>query len=476
MLEASLCLLADKIRRIQSEQQNVEVKAAKEGCPKVFDTLSSFSNQSGGGTILFGLDERTNFEACGIYDVKELITQVSNQCQQMEPPVRPLFTATQYKGHVVVSAEIPEIEYERRPCYYKGAGMLKGSYIRVGDQDLHMSEYEIYSYEAYRRKIQDELRDCPRAAMRDLDAAAIGAFMEVIQARKPNLARLGRKKALEIQGITGDERPTLAGMMLFGEYPQAYFPQLYIAAVVVPGEEIGEVGNEGERFLDNARIEGTLPQMLEQAMAFVTRNIPVATIIDPQTGRRRDKPQYPIVAVREILLNALIHRDYSIHTDSMPISLRLYSDRLELENPGGIYGRVTLDLLGRGIADTRNPFIAAGMELLSLTENRYSGIPTIRREMRECGLQPPKFEVVRGNFRVTLYNGRKAREGGNSSLELEILEFCKTPRTREELAKRFSGMSIEYFMSRYLKPLVVEGQIHLSIPEKPKSKFQKYYS
>lgn len=64
---------------------------------------------------------------------------------------------------------------------------------------------------------------------------------------------------------------------------------------------------------------------------------------------------YPPVAIRELVLNALIHRDYSFHTETSPILLRLFSDRLEIENPGGLYGRMTLDLLGRMSADTRNP-------------------------------------------------------------------------------------------------------------------------
>ena len=264
--------------------------------------------------------------------------------------------------------------------------------------------------------------------------------------------------------------------MLLGTYPQACFPQFCITAVVVPGSKLGEVSDVGERFTDNARIEGTLPQMLEQAMAFVARNIPVATVIDPVTGRRTDRPLYPVIAVREILLNALIHRDYSTHTESIPIVLRLFSDRLELENPGGLYGRMTLDLLGRATADTRNPFIAGAMELLSLTENRYSGIPTIQRVMRENGLRPAEFEIIRGSFRVTLYNRRSNQNADAGDIKQQIVEFCNIPRTREELANRFSDMTISYFIGRYLKPLIQQGIIHLSIPDKPRSKYQKYYA
>lgn len=476
MQESGLIALADRIRSIRTELPDVEVKAARQGCPRLFDTLSSFANQSGGGVILFGLEESSGFEACGVYDAGDLMTQVTNQCLQMEPVLRPLYTTAEYRGVTIVSAEIPEIEVEKRPCFYSGKGRLAGSYIRVGDQDLHMTEYEVYSYETFRQKIQDELRPCPRAAVRDLDHARVDEFMERVRQKKPNLAGMARDTALRMQGILTDDVPTLAGMMLLGEYPQAWFPQFCVTAVVVPGTELGETGAMGERFSDNARIEGTLPQMLEQAMAFVMRNIPVATVIDPHTGRRSDRPLYPVVAVREIILNALIHRDYSSHTESVPTVLRLFQDRLEMENPGGLYGRTTLDLLGRTIADTRNPFIAAAMELMALTENRYTGIPTIEREMRNNGLRPPKFEVIRGNFRVTLYNNRSGGSRENNRIEREVLDFCIEPRTREELANRFSDMTIPYFMSRYLRPMIESGRIRLTIPDRPKSKYQKYYT
>ena len=93
----------------------------------------------------------------------------------------------------------------------------------------------------------------------------------------------------------------------------------------------------------------------------------------------------------EIVLNALVHRDYSIHTEGMPIQLIMYEDRMEIRNPGGIYGRIKIDQLGKVQPDTRNPVIASELEVLKVTENRYSGIPTIRRMMQEYDLQQPEF-------------------------------------------------------------------------------------
>ena len=82
-------------------------------------------------------------------------------------------------------------------------------------------------------------------------------------------------------------------------------------------------------------------------LLFVKRNMRTKTIISPTTGRRTDRTDYPITAVREAIINALVHRDYSIHTEGMPIQLIMFEDRIEIHNPGGLYGRITIDQLGK---------------------------------------------------------------------------------------------------------------------------------
>jgi ATP-dependent DNA helicase RecG len=408
----------------------------------------------------------------------------------MEPVIRPLFTAAAIAGKTVVSMEIAETDISRRPCFYQGGGRLNGSYIRAGDADRKMTEYEVYSFEAWRKKIQDELRLVEHAAMDDLSTGGLEEFMLHLRRLKPNLAGLPAEKMLRLQGLARQGNPTLAGILLFADYPQSFFPGLCVTAVSVPGTEMGVSGEQGERFIDNQRIEGTLPQMLEEALRFVRRNNAVRTIIDPMSGRRNDKAEYPQAAIREIILNALIHRDYSIHTDTAPITIQIYRDRLVVENPGGLYGRLSLDTLGAVSADTRNPFLAGAMEILGLTENRFSGIPTIRGSMKDHGLPPPLFEDQKGIFRVTLFNGiprdttvYKIRGGYVSEaepfydalpIEEAILEFCKTPRSRRELARRFPQLTQIYLMTAYVNPLVSQGRLRLSLPETPKSKRQRF--
>ena len=79
----------------------------------------------------------------------------------------------------------------------------------------------------------------------------------------------------------------------------------------------------------------------------VHRNMRMKTIINPLTGKREDRTDYPITAIREAILNALVHRDYSIHTEGMPIQLIMYEDRIEIKNPGRVHGRIRIDQLGK---------------------------------------------------------------------------------------------------------------------------------
>ena len=134
------------IQRQKTEKQTVELKLAERGCPtRLFDTLSSFSNQDEGGVIIFGVDESDDYRVKGVYDPQDLQKKVTEQCKQMEPAVRALFTVCEMDGKVVVSAEIPSADIAERPVFYKGVGRIRGSYVRVGESQYPMSEYEIYS-------------------------------------------------------------------------------------------------------------------------------------------------------------------------------------------------------------------------------------------------------------------------------------------------------------------------------------------
>ena len=472
MLEEELEKLAIRVTIQKAESQTIELKSAHQGCPtRIYDSLSSFSNQNEGGVILFGIDEKDDFSIKGVYDAQDLQKKVAEQCKQMEPPVRALFTVCDIDGKKIVSAEIPGVDVDLRPVFYKGVGRIKGSYIRVGESDEQMSEYEVYSYEAFRKRIRDELRTVDDEKFSLIHNERISHYLNEVKKEKDNLAKsVSDDDILELMGITKGGKPTLAGLMCFSIYPQAYYPQLCITAVALPGTEQGISGINDERFIDNKRITGSIPEMLDSAVDFVRRNSRNITIID-SNGRRIDKPEYPVKAVREAILNALVHRDYSSYTENIPVRIEMYRDRLEIINSGGLYGNISINELGQVRPDTRNPALANILEVLHYTENRYSGIPTIMNEFASNNFPMPVFSVKHGDFKVVM---RNIFYSDNISIEEAVIDFCSKPRSRDEIVS-FVGKSKNYVSSKIIIPLTKKGALKLTIPEKPKSSAQKYY-
>lgn len=485
MLPEELIELARQVMEQKAETQTLEVKSAHQGCPKrLYDTLSSFSNQDNGGIILFGLDEKQDFKPVGVYDLHDLQQQVAAQCKGMTPFVRAIFTTAYIDDVPICSAEIPGLNLADRPCYYSGSGIQKGSYIRVGDADEPITPYEIYTYEVFRRHLHDDERIIDRADLNALNTEQVDAYIYKKQKDRPGFAQQDideKRKTLAI--VNADGKPTLAALLNFGIYPQAYLPQLGITAVVVPGAEIGDTDQEESRFLDNKRIEGTIMELLEGALAFCRRNMKTRTIIDPETGERRDQTEYPLTAIREAILNAIIHRDYSLYTEGTPIQINFFSNRLEIHSPGTLYGPITVEQLGKVRPDFRNPTLAVMAESQIQVENRYSGIPTMRREMARCGLPAPQFYNGRNEFIVTFYNEpeeKKAVSPNTITTDTKnpesLLVFCQTPRSRTEIAQFLGIRTVAYAMSTYVTPMIKAGKLKLLFPETPRSRRQKYYS
>ena len=473
MEKEELITLIKQISERKYESQTEKCKAAKKGCPQhLYDTLSAFSNQNAGGIILFGIDEKKNYELCGVYDIDDLQLLLKNQCETLSPAVRPFFTPVQIDNKDFLAMEIPGISPLERTCYYKPKGRYGGSYVRVGDADLLMSEFEVYQYESYKRRIKDDIRTIEDKELKLFDEDKYNKYIDLLKSKRPNLSKNVNKKQINsLMGLYVDGNPTLACSLVFSKYPQTYYPQYSVICTRFSGVQMTDLGTEGERFLDTDRITGSIDDMLIGTINFIKRNMKYKTIIDSERNRI-DKPEYPITAIREAILNALIHRDYSILSEGTPIRVEMYNDRIEITNPGQIYGGGSIDSLGRERLETRNTILADILEVLGITENRYSGIPTIRREMVEHNLPRPLFISQRGEFKVIL---RNAFKDTNENVFESLIDYCAIPRTREEIIK-YVGKSKNHVISKYLSPLVLSGKLKLTIPEKPQSPLQKYYT
>ena len=194
-------------------------------------------------------------------------------------------------------------------------------------------------------------------------------------------------------------------------------------------------------------------------------------------GRRRDIPEYPENAVREVVTNSLMHRDYGPYSDGTPCRLAIYSDRLECWNPGGIYGGQSVDDIGHENMPTRNPTLVSLLEIMRVAENRHSGIPVIRDEMRRANLRQPVFVDSRNTFTVRLYNLPEGPSGPTDGVEAlsreALIAFCNVPRSRQEVADHF-GVNVSYVAHAYLNPLADEGELVRTLPDRPRSKNQQF--
>ena len=476
MLAQELHSLIEDIILEKTDRQRVELRCdGYWATEKLYTVLSAFANQAGGGTIVFGVDPRNSTRIVGVRDAAAIHDQVMTAAHQLEPAAEAFFTETVYNGMTVISAEISECEPEKKPCYYKPAGRASGAFERIGGECVAMSEFEVYCFDAYRNKIRDELRVVERTKLKDINREQLAAYFAKLRAEKPRLVKNDAARVMQLQGIAEEEQLTMGGLMLLGDYPQGYFPQMGIIATAVAGTQRIGPDDFPNEITDSRRFEGSIRQMLNDAMAFVRRNMKNVVNKDSK-GLRTGRPEYPLPAVRELLLNAMIHRDYSVYTEDAPITLTMYSDRLVVENPGGLFGTMTIGELGKSHPDRRNPYIAGNIEVLLGKSAAISGIPLVCAEMRKAGLKPPVFESARGQFRATLYNSPapdgKAEE---PTVSERILEFCDTPKSKDEIADLLEINTSYYVVTKYLHPLVKAGTLAMTHPDKPKSKFQKFY-
>jgi ATP-dependent DNA helicase RecG len=418
--------LISELRRCHGELDGVEAKAARTGTPAdLFKPLSAFANRSGGGVLLFGLDEDAGFRVVGVGNPRKLQEDLSGLAAQMEPPLRPSFSVEELDGGIVVAVEVPEISYDQKPCYHRPHGLHEGSFIRVGNSTRRMSDYEIYSFISSRTQPKFDAEPIIEATLEDLDRGKLDEYLAQQRKARPNapywslpfeqiLSQL--RIMIDTDGVL---RPTLAGLLMFGAYPQRFEQQMVVVFLQFYGTTTTEEAPSGERFLDNRKFEGTIKEIIDSATAYVMAGMRKGSLIRGVT--RQDIPEYPEVALREAIVNAVAHRDYSHFVRGSHIQVRMFADRLEVENPGGLYGGVTIDKLQEG-QSTRNRLLVQLMEDMHLVENRGSGIDAMLDAMQKKGLPAPVFEDKRTSFLVKFYQVMTAER---SEEEQRVLAYVK---------------------------------------------------
>lgn len=415
MLDSELADLVARLRFARTDIADVEAKKAAGGLPKsVRETISAFQNTAG-GVLVLGLDEESGFVATGIDDPKKISADLASLCaESFEPPVRPLIEVHEFEGAALVTAEVPALERSLRPSFYKGAGMTNGSYVRVNDADQRLTSYEVQMFLASRGQPTDDAEPVASTHLGDLDPALVRAYVERVRRTRPRTAGDGDEASVLVRtgAITefeGELRPTLAGLLALGGLPQLRFPQLMVSFVHYPSADGAEA--DGTRFLDNVRVEGPIPVMVRDTLAALRRNMSRRAVVVGYG--RADAWEYPEEALREAVVNALVHRDYSAVSRGAQVQVEMYPDRLVVRNPGGLFGPVTIQDLGSEspTSSSRNATLLSILEDVTVpgdekavVENRGSGIREMREALRRAGMMLPEFQDKISSFSVTFPN------------------------------------------------------------------------
>lgn len=428
-----------RMRLAGTDLAEYELKDASGGFPKTTaETVSAFANTAG-GTIIFGIREGRRFHPVKDFDAKATQADCAQTAREgVIPALAPDIHVLAFEGAPVVVANIPEAPARQKPCYVRKQGQRNGSYIRTGDGDHKMTPYEIDRFiENQLRSARNDTVVVPDATMDDLEKDLLAAWIAA-----ERTSSFGRADAVDDETLLANRRvivddgdgmmrPTLAGILALGKYPQKFFPRLNVVFSSYPASEKGTLSPQGKRFEDIANLDGSIPQMIVDTLRAVSRNIMHGAIV--KGALREDVPDYPLDAVREAVANALMHRDYSPEGQGEPVMVDLYPDRLEISNPGGLYGSLTVDQLGqRGGTTSRNQALSRILEQVPYTdidgkqgkvvENRGTGYRIIRNALAEALMEKPIIDNDLDGFRIIFRHRSMTEQEGTEYSRGNVLE------------------------------------------------------
>lgn len=347
--------------------------------PKHIDkAMVAFANAEG-GKVYLGIDDHKNLVGVNITnDLKSRIQDIARNC---DPQVD--LSIETFKKILIV--EIKEGKNKPYKC-------KDGFFMRIGPNSQKMSRNEIIDLVIREGRVFfDDQVNSEYDVKKELSVGAIKRFFE--------LSKIGNalplSDALVNLGavVRHDDKLCFnnAGVLFFAKSPQKFLKQANMTCVAFKDKE-------GVEALDRKDLSGNLLDIVAEAEKFVLRN--TRTGFKIKGFQREDLPEYPIEAIREGFVNALMHRDY--FEKGASVLLKMFPGKIVIDNPGGLVKGMTVKDLGHKSA-TRNPLIADLFYRVGLAEKMGSGIKRMRDLMRKCDLRLPKIEVTEDFFTITFY-------------------------------------------------------------------------
>lgn len=325
----------------RGDSTTYEVKRAGGGLPQSLgSTICAFANMPGGGALILGVDERDGFAVTGVSDPAKIEAGIVDVARNAVTPSPRVTTSTlTVDGHHVVVAEVSPLRAVDKPAEYEGR-----AYLRQADGDYVMHEHELRMLEVDKLHATEvvayDMEPVPGLTVDDLVPELVSSYVTRVREvdrrmRERSDAEILRRTSV----ITAQGTPTVAGLYAMGDYPQGIFPALTVTAAVQVSRETGERNRALRDFT------GPIPVLLDDLMDWVSLNVPTARRYRDD-GHMVEEPMLPLRAVRELLANALVHRDLGPNTlgTGQSIQVRLTPSVLMIQSPGGLRG-VSLEQL-----------------------------------------------------------------------------------------------------------------------------------
>ncbi len=417
-------------------------------------SVVAFANTAG-GTILIGVEDQTR-HVRGVTDPWPLEEQAANLISDaISPRLLPDVELLSYRDAYVLAVQV--FPSPNRP-HHLGPDAATGTYVRVGSTNRRADADLIAEMRRFARHESFDERPMPDLDSEALDfRAASESFAEFRQLAQPDLDILGLLTTHQ-----GRKVPTAGGILLYGRDRLGHFADAWMQAGRF-------AGTDKARIVDQADLKMPLAATISAGVAFVERHLASGVEIGPV----RSAPQWelPPVAVREALVNAVAHADYSQR--GAPIRLAVFDDRLEVENPGLLPFGLTIEDLPRGVSKLRNRVIGRVFHELRLVEQWGSGAQRMIAACRDAGLAPPVWEEIGNRLRVTIRTERLGEIAADAT-DQAILDQMDGGRGRStsELARAI-GLSPRATRSRLVK--LVERGLVAEIGSGPRDPKRTYH-
>jgi len=448
--------LIEEAIKYKTETDSVEFKDARGGLSKsIWKSISAFSHKPNGGIIVFGIVEdkhkhEIKIMGTGILDnLQEKIGDLANN--EMSFVIRPIYHIIEIERKTLLSVFIPECPDQFKPCYHKKLGMPNGAYIRVGNTNRRMTDNEMRNLIDNSEKFKFDVTATEKASLDDLSREKI---LELLMKSGERTQRQSSLEKIDFEllrnlGIAdnfGDlKRPTLAGFLIFAkEKPQnkQQFSRYIVRCVKYQGS------NVTTDIIDSIDIDGTLDVQIDNTQKFILRNIRKSAKI--VGSKRIEKYEYPEKAIREIVANAVIHRDYKITETYTQVNI--FEDRIEIFNAGCLPHGVTVENI-KDAQVSRNEIIAARLKELDYLEEYGRGIDIVFSEMHKWNLLPPIFKNTSNSFKVILMGEKLSNLNERQVKIWEYLIEKKTVTAKKckQILFNTPRQTINYDLSRMQK-------------------------